>query len=305
MGAGPLVEGMIREFANLPEIRFDVCELDVARLKDLTEDRIRGAVATMVGDPYDAVCLEGYSSSSITNLQAIPHSGYYRYKRVEQHVHRILGWLDEEDDAGEELRRFDGLLPEHVELQPIRTSILDLRLPGAGEESGDWERLAYYWADQGAVIEALGLGARGWNQLVLTENFNRCIVDTISLAITPASYERTLFCCWNQRHADQVFRFIEESHCPWEEGAAAKVLRTVGTCTDGIARGSVSNLVLLHRIGTRGELQRLIDHVFPEGPQEGGGECRLIDAVGQFEPWSRKTGGCRMLHPSAEEPEQW
>lgn len=204
----------------------------------------------------------------------------------------------------------DGYLIDHDPPHKIMTKL--------SEEGIHWvkgEKPKAYDKENNAIMEMaeledeLAIEVAGFNKMVITENFNRTVIEQLVQELDPESDEKTLVFAVTDEHADMVVRIFKEEfeniglelpdkaiekitgnvHDPqglvnhYKNERYPNVAVTVDLLTTGIDVPQICNLVFLRRIKSRilyeqmlGRATRLCDEIGKE-------KFRIFDAVRLYE----------------------
>lgn len=204
----------------------------------------------------------------------------------------------------------DGFLIDHDPPYIIKTKL--------SEEGITWEKgekPKVYIKEDNEVVELdkledeLNIDITGFNKLVITESFNRTVVEQLVQEIDPEGEEKTLIFAAKDEHADRIVQYLKEeyekigvdvpddaiikitgkSYSPQELLTRYKnekfpnIAVTVDLLTTGIDVPSISNLVFLRRIRSRILYEQMLGRATRRCDEIGKEIFRIYDAVKVYE----------------------
>jgi type I restriction enzyme R subunit len=157
--------------------------------------------------------------------------------------------------------------------------------------------------------DTLSFDVEQFNRKVITESFNKVILDRLTDYIDPASNEKTLIFAVNDRHADMVVRLLKQAYRERgdhvEDDAIMKItgsiyrpldaikrfkneklpniVVTVDLLTTGIDVPAISNLVFLRQVRSRILYEQMLGRATRLCPEIGKTCFRIYDAVGIYD----------------------
>ena len=204
----------------------------------------------------------------------------------------------------------DGFLIDHDPPYIIKTKL--------SEEGITWEKgekPKVYIKEDNEVVELdeledeLNIDITGFNKLVITESFNRTVVEQLVQEIDPEGEEKTLIFAAKDEHADRIVQYLKEeyekigvdvpddaivkitgkSYSPQELLTRYKnekfpnIAVTVDLLTTGIDVPPISNLVFLRRIRSRILYEQMLGRATRRCDDIGKEIFRIFDAVKVYE----------------------
>ncbi|WP_417625324.1 type I restriction-modification system endonuclease [Paenactinomyces guangxiensis] len=157
--------------------------------------------------------------------------------------------------------------------------------------------------------DTLSFDVEQFNKKVITESFNRVILERLTDYIDPHGKEKTLIFAVNDRHADMVVRLLKEAYQKngdeIEDDAIMKITRkiyqpsnaikrfknerlpnivvTVDLLTTGIDIPAISNLVFMRQVRSRILYEQMLGRATRLCPEIGKTCFRIYDAVGIYD----------------------
>jgi type I restriction enzyme, R subunit len=204
----------------------------------------------------------------------------------------------------------DGFLIDHEPPILIKTQL--------GEEGIKWEKgekPKVYDKESNSIIELeqledeLKIDIAGFNKQVITENFNRTVIQHLVTELDPDGDEKTLIFAATDEHADRVVQYLKEefeaigvevpdnsiqkitgkSYDPEEQVARFKnekypnIVVTVDLLTTGVDVPSICNLVFLRRIKSRILYEQMLGRATRRCDEIGKEVFQIYDAVRIYE----------------------
>lgn len=203
----------------------------------------------------------------------------------------------------------DGYLIDHEPPLQITTKL--------AKDGITWEKGAvveYLVKETGEVTKEIApdeirIDIEGFNKLVITENFNKVVCQTLAEHIDPSLPGKTIIYCVTDDHADmvvkelklalvRVYGSLEDDAVKKITGAADKpsqlirnfknerlpsIAVTVDLLTTGIDVPSVSNIVFLRRVASRILYNQMLGRATRLCPEIGKETFRIFDAVKLYE----------------------
>jgi type I restriction enzyme R subunit len=204
----------------------------------------------------------------------------------------------------------DGYLIDHDPPIKIKTKL--------GEEGIVWEKgekPKAYDKESNSIIELekledeLKIEIAGFNKMVITENFNRTVIQQLVKELDPDGEEKTLIFAATDEHADRVVQYLKEefealgvdvgddaiqkitgkSYNPQEQLTRFKnekypnIAVTVDLLTTGIDVPAICNLVFLRRIKSRILYEQMLGRATRRCDEIGKEVFRIYDAVKIYE----------------------
>ena len=204
----------------------------------------------------------------------------------------------------------DGYLIDHDPPFNIRTKL--------GEEGIKWEKgekPKAFDKETNSIIELekledeLKIEIAGFNKLVITENFNRTVIQQLVKELDPDGEEKTLIFAATDEHADRVVQYLKEefealgidvaddaiqkitgnSYDPQEQLTRFKnekypnIAVTVDLLTTGIDVPAICNLVFLRRIKSRILFEQMLGRATRRCDEIGKEVFHIYDAVKIYE----------------------
>lgn len=204
----------------------------------------------------------------------------------------------------------DGFLIDHDPPILIKTKL--------GEEGIKWEkgeRPKIYDKESNSILELekledeLKIDIAGFNKQVITENFNRTVIQHLVKELDPDGEEKTLIFAATDEHADRVVQYLKEefeaigvevadnaiqkitgkSYDPQEQLTRFKnekypnIAVTVDLLTTGVDVPSICNLVFLRRIKSRILYEQMLGRATRRCDEIGKEIFQIYDAVRIYE----------------------
>ncbi|MCF1752346.1 type I restriction-modification system endonuclease [Mariniradius sediminis] len=204
----------------------------------------------------------------------------------------------------------DGYLIDHDPPILIKTKL--------GEEGIKWEKgekPKAYDKESNAILELeqledeLKIDIAGFNRQVITENFNRTVIQHLVKELDPDGEEKTLIFAATDEHADRVVQYLKEefeaigvevaddaiqkitgkSYNPEEQVARFKnekypnIAVTVDLLTTGVDVPAICNLVFLRRIKSRILYEQMLGRATRRCDEIGKEVFQIYDAVKIYE----------------------
>jgi type I restriction enzyme R subunit len=204
----------------------------------------------------------------------------------------------------------DGFLIDHNPPVLIKTQL--------GEEGIKWEKgekPKVYDKETNSILELeqledeLKIDIAGFNKQVITENFNRTVIQHLVTELDPDGEEKTLIFAATDEHADRVVQYLKEefeaigvevaddaiqkitgkSYNPEEQVARFKnekypnIAVTVDLLTTGVDVPAISNLVFLRRIKSRILYEQMLGRATRRCDEIGKQVFQIYDAVKIYE----------------------
>jgi len=198
-----------------------------------------------------------------------------------------------------------GVLVDHDPPHIIKT---ELYQKGIGWKKGD--AVKYYDQKDKDVKEKvledeLKFDVADFNKQVLTENFNRAVIEYLKKHINPDGPQKTLIFAANNTHADMVVRLLKEAFVDIDDDAIRKITAsvkdpedminrykkeamptiavTVDLLTTGIDVPEICNIVFLRRVNSRILYEQMIGRATRLCSKIGKDHFEIFDAVGLYE----------------------
>lgn len=202
----------------------------------------------------------------------------------------------------------DGYLVDH---EPPYLFETELKEHGIKFEKG--EEVEVYDPDQGDIIleqleDELKFNVEHFNKRVITEGFNRAILNKLADYIDPESREKTLIFAATDQHADLVVRLLKEAYKErgddvsddaivkitgsiyhpneiikrFKNERMPNIVVTVDLLTTGIDVPTITNIVFLRRIKSRILYDQMLGRATRLCPDIGKTHFRIFDAVGIY-----------------------
>lgn len=209
----------------------------------------------------------------------------------------------------------DGYLVDH---EPPYLFETELQQQGITFEKG--EDVEIYDAEQGEIIlehleDELKFEVEHFNKRVITEGFNRAILNKLTEYIDPESREKTLIFAATDQHADLVVRLLKEAfeangddisddaivkitgsiYHPnemikrFKNERLPSIVVTVDLLTTGIDVPTITNIVFLRRIKSRILYDQMLGRATRLCPDIGKTNFRIFDAVGIYNKLQQYT----------------
>jgi len=209
----------------------------------------------------------------------------------------------------------DGYLVDH---EPPYLFESELAKSGISFEKG--EEVELYDPEQGEVIlerlkDELKFDVEHFNKQVITEPFNRAVLNKLTDYIDPESREKTLIFTATNQHADLVVRLLKEAYANrgdvvsddaivkitgsiynpnemikrFKNERLPNVVVTVDLLTTGIDVPTITNLVFLRRIKSRILYDQMLGRATRLCPDIGKTHFRVYDAVGIYNQLQKYT----------------
>ena len=204
----------------------------------------------------------------------------------------------------------DGYLIDHEPPYIIKTKLSD---EGIVWEKGEQPKVLD--KETNAIVELekledeLAINIEGFNKLVITENFNRTVIEQLVQEIDPEGEEKTLIFAANDEHADLVVSLLKEefekigvdvyddaiqkitgkSYDPIEQVRRYKnekyptIAVTVDLLTTGVDVPPICNLVFLRRVKSRILYEQMLGRATRRCDDIGKEIFRIYDAVRIYE----------------------
>lgn len=207
----------------------------------------------------------------------------------------------------------DGYLVDHDAPHNIRTK---LRVEGIKYEKG--EQLAIYDPVTGEVLNSAELEddmkfeIDSFNRQVITENFNRTVLEEIAWDFNPDGQGKTLIYAVDDNHADLIVKILKEIYAEggvdndtvmkitgsvaggnkkkiseaikrFKNEALPKVVVTVDLLTTGIDVPEITTLVFMRRIKSRILFEQMLGRATRLCPAIGKTHFEIYDPVGVYE----------------------
>lgn len=207
----------------------------------------------------------------------------------------------------------DGYLVDHDAPHNIRTK---LRVEGINYQKG--EQLAIYDPVTGEVLNSAELEddmkfeIDSFNRQVITENFNRTVLEEIAWAFNPDGQGKTLIYAVDDNHADLIVKILKEIYAEggvdndtvmkitgsvaggnkkkiseaikrFKNEALPKIVVTVDLLTTGIDVPEITTLVFMRRIKSRILFEQMLGRATRLCPSIGKTHFEIYDPVGVYE----------------------
>lgn len=207
----------------------------------------------------------------------------------------------------------DGYLVDHDAPHNIRTK---LRVEGIKYEKG--EQLAIYDPVTGEVLNSAELEddmkfeIDTFNRQVITENFNRTVLNEIAWDLNPDGQGKTLIYAVDDNHADLIVKILKEIYAEggvdndtvmkitgsvaggnkkkiseaikrFKNEALPKIVVTVDLLTTGIDVPEITTLVFMRRIKSRILFEQMLGRATRLCPSIGKTHFEIYDPVGVYE----------------------
>ena len=209
----------------------------------------------------------------------------------------------------------DGFLVDH---EPPYLFESELAKTGISFEKG--EEVEMYDPEEGEVIldrleDELTFNVEHFNRQVITESFNKAVLNKLTDYIDPQGLEKTLIFAANNQHADLVVRLLKEAfktrgdtvsddaivkitgsiYNPnemikrFKNEILPNIVVTVDLLTTGIDVPTITNLVFLRRIKSRILYDQMLGRATRLCPDIGKTHFRIHDAVGIYNQLQKYT----------------
>ena len=207
----------------------------------------------------------------------------------------------------------DGYLVDHDAPHNIRTK---LRVEGINYQKG--EQLAIYDPVTGEVLNSAELEddmkfeIDSFNRQVITENFNRTVLEEIAWDFNPDGQGKTLIYAVDDNHADLIVKILKEIYAEggvdndtvmkitgsvaggnkkkiseaikrFKNEALPKIVVTVALLTTGIDVPEITTLVFMRRIKSRILFEQMLGRATRLCPSIGKTHFEIYDPVGVYE----------------------
>lgn len=207
----------------------------------------------------------------------------------------------------------DGYLVDHDAPHNIRTK---LRVEGINYQKG--EQLAIYDPFTGEVLNSAELEddmkfeIDSFNRQVITENFNRTVLEEIAWDFNPDGQGKTLIYAVDDNHADLIVKILKEIYAEggvdndtvmkitgsvaggnkkkiseaikrFKNEALPKIVVTVDLLTTGIDVPEITTLVFMRRIKSRILFEQMLGRATRLCPSIGKTHFEIYDPVGVYE----------------------
>lgn len=207
----------------------------------------------------------------------------------------------------------DGYLVDHDAPHNIRTK---LRVEGINYQKG--EQLAIYDPVTGEVLNSAELEddmkfeIDSFNRQVITENFNRTVLEEIAWDFNPDGQGKTLIYAVDDNHADLIVKILKEIYAEggvdndtvmkitgsvaggnkkkiseaikrFKNDALPKIVVTVDLLTTGIDVPEITTLVFMRRIKSRILFEQMLGRATRLCPSIGKTHFEIYDPVGVYE----------------------
>lgn len=207
----------------------------------------------------------------------------------------------------------DGYLVDHDAPHNIRTK---LRVEGINYQKG--EQLAIYDPVTGEVLNSAELEddmkfeIDSFNRQVITENFNRTVLEEIAWDFNPDGQGKTLIYAVDDNHADLIVKILKEIYAEggvdndtvmkitgsvaggnkkkiseaikrFKNEALPKIVVTVDLLTTGIDVPEITTLVFMRRIKSRILFEQMLGRATRLCPSIGKTHFEIYDPVGVYE----------------------
>ena len=207
----------------------------------------------------------------------------------------------------------DGYLVDHDAPHNIRTK---LRIEGINYQKGD--QLAIYDPITGEVLNSAELEddmkfeIDSFNRQVITENFNRTVLEEIAWDLNPDGQGKTLIYAVDDNHADLIVKILKEIYAEgcvdndavmkitgsvaggnkkkiseaikrFKNESLPKIVVTVDLLTTGIDVPEITNLVFMRRIKSRILYEQMLGRATRLCPAIGKTHFEIYDPVGVYE----------------------
>ncbi|MDN4607353.1 type I restriction-modification system endonuclease [Sporosarcina highlanderae] len=209
----------------------------------------------------------------------------------------------------------DGFLVDH---EPPYLFESELAKTGISFEKG--EEVEMYDSEEGEIIldrleDELTFNVEHFNRQVITESFNKAVLNKMTDYIDPQGQEKTLIFAANNQHADLVVRLLKEAfknrgdtvsddaiikitgsiYNPnemikrFKNEKLPNIVVTVDLLTTGIDVPTITNLVFLRRIKSRILYDQMLGRATRLCPDIGKTHFRIYDAVGIYNQLQKYT----------------
>lgn len=207
----------------------------------------------------------------------------------------------------------DGYLVDHDAPHNIRTK---LRVEGINYQKG--EQLAIYDPVTGEVLNSAELEDNmkfeidSFNRQVITENFNRAVLNEIAWDLNPDGQGKTLIYAVDDNHADLIVKILKEIYAEggvdndtvmkitgsvaggnkkkisevikrFKNESLPKIVVTVDLLTTGIDVPEITTLVFMRRIKSRILFEQMLGRATRLCPSIGKTHFEIYDPVGVYE----------------------
>lgn len=204
----------------------------------------------------------------------------------------------------------DGFLVDYEPPYIIRTQLSEEGISwGRGETIKVYDRFSKEIEELENLEDEVRIEVEGFNKMVLTESFNRVILDELTRYIDPYGPDKTLIFCASDDHASDVVRWLkqafEESGLVVDDNAIRKItgsvdkpgdavkyfknenqpviVTTVDLLTTGVDVPEICNLVFLRRVNSRILYEQMLGRATRLAPDIGKEAFRIFDAVGLYQ----------------------
>lgn len=209
----------------------------------------------------------------------------------------------------------DGYLVDH---EPPYLFETELKKHGITFEKG--EEVEVYNPEQDGIVlekleDELKFDVEDFNKRVITEGFNRAVLQKLTEFIDPESNEKTLIFAATDQHADLVVRLLKEAFAErgdevpddaivkitgsiyqpnemikrFKNEKLPNIVVTVDLLTTGIDVPAITNLVFLRRIKSRILYEQMLGRATRLCPEIGKTHFRIFDAVGIYDQLEKYT----------------
>lgn len=209
----------------------------------------------------------------------------------------------------------DGYLVDH---EPPYLFETELQQHGISFEKG--AEVEVYDPEQGEIIleqleDELKFEVEHFNKRVITEGFNRAVLQELIKHIDPESEEKTLIFAATDQHADLIVRLLKEAYAEngddvsddaivkitgsiyhpnemikrFKNERLPNIVVTVDLLTTGIDVPKITNLVFLRRIKSRILYDQMLGRATRLCPEIGKESFRIFDAVGIYNQLQQYT----------------
>lgn len=209
----------------------------------------------------------------------------------------------------------DGYLVDH---EPPYLFETQLQQHGISFEKG--AEVEVYDPEQGEIIleqleDELKFEVEHFNKRVITEGFNRAVLQELIKHIDPESEEKTLIFAATDQHADLIVRLLKEAYAEngddvsddaivkitgsiyhpnemikrFKNERLPNIVVTVDLLTTGIDVPKITNLVFLRRIKSRILYDQMLGRATRLCPEIGKESFRIFDAVGIYNQLQQYT----------------
>lgn len=220
----------------------------------------------------------------------------------------------------------DGYLIDHEPPYEFETELAKNGIKFAANTEVDAWDDKYKKVDKIHLDDELEFEVDQFNKKVITENFNRAILDGLTSYIDPNEPGKTLIFAVNDQHADLIVRLLKEAYAandiPVDDDAIEKItgyirhqeqeikrfknekypniVVTVDLLTTGIDVPEIENLVFMRRVRSRILYDQMLGRATRLCPKIGKDSFRIFDAVHLYDYLQNITD----MQPVVKNPKQ-